>query len=741
MRQILGTSNGAVVARMPRPTVDRGSVLVRVHYSFISAGTELAPLRNTIVAPEASTAVKIEAYTNLSKTYISAALRNPAAAFRFAARLAKQKLEQFSPPPQVKDTSSPPPVADDMNDQGWNLGYSVAGEVVEVGADVHDFAPGDRVACGGAGQANHADYVCVKRNLVVRIPAQCSFQDAATATVGSIALQGVRRASPLLGERIAVLGLGVIGQLTAQMLRANGCTVVGLDLSRSRVDRALSLGMPAGVTDSDEFKRLVRDATGGWGVDRTLITAATKSDSLINLAMEITRPKGTVVVVGDVGLNVKRDVFYRKEIDLLMSTSYGPGRYDRKYENDGNDYPFPYVRWTLNRNLQAYLECVADGRINVAGIIDRVLTIDEAPGFYRSAAGQQSDPPIGVLISYPPEQDDSPRLTLKGHLAPPQGAIRYALVGAGGFGTSMLVPQMNKRKDRFFLRGVVSRDAARGGNFARTNRVEVLTTDIDAVLADSEFDLVVIATRHHEHAGSVVKALKAGKHVFVEKPLALTWEELDSVVETYNSRNPAPLLMVGFNRRFSPALQTLRQIVAERRSPIMVNYRVNAKYIPIDHWVHTAEGGGRNIGEACHMYDVFRFLAGSAVERIAAATINPAKLPYNRNDNFVATITYADGSIGNLIYTALGPNDGMAKERIEVFCDGEAYVVDDFKSLTKSSNNTILWKSGDPEKGHFEELSRFGDAIAGGLDAPISFDELIETSAVALHVEDLLYER
>ena len=740
MRQILGTINGAVVARMPRPTAERGSVLVRVHFSFISAGTELAPLRNRIVAPEASTAAKIEAYTNLSKTYINAALKNPAAAFRFAARIAKHKLEQIAPAPAVTEAGSPR-IAGDMDDQGWNLGYSVAGEVVEVGADVDDFVPGDRVACGGAGQANHADYVCVKRNLVVRIPPQCSFQDAATATVGSIALQGVRRAAPLLGERVAVLGLGVIGQLTAQLLRANGCTALGLDLSQSRVERALGLGMPAGATEVEEFKKLVRDATAGWGVDRTLITAATKSDSLINLAMEITRPKGTVVVVGDVGLNVKRDVFYRKEIDLLISTSYGPGRYDRQYENDGNDYPFPYVRWTLNRNLQAYLECVADGRIKVSGIVDRVLSIDEAPSFYRSAVGRQSDPPIGVLISYPPEQDDSPRLSLKGHLAPPQGVIRYALVGAGGFGTSMLVPQMNKRKDRFFLRGVVSRDAARGGNFARENRVEVLTTDIDAVLSDPEFDLVVIATRHHEHAASVVKSLKAGKHVFVEKPLALSWEELDSIVEAYSSRNPAPLLMVGFNRRFSPALQTLRGIVADRRSPIMVNYRVNGKYISLDHWVHTSEGGGRNIGEACHMYDVFRFLSGSPVDRITAATINPGNLPYNRNDNFVATVTYADGSIGNLTYTALGPNDGMAKERIEVFCDGEAYVVDDFKSLTRSSNNTILWQSGESKKGHFEELSQFGDAIATGEDAPISFDQLIETSAVALHVEDLLHGR
>src|SRR5262245_25960217 len=260
MRQILGTINGAVVARMPRPTVERGSLLVRVHFSFISAGTELAPLRNTIVAPEASTAAKIEAYTNLSKKYINAALKNPAAAFRFAARIAKQKLEQIAPATAVTEAGSPR-IFGDMDDQGWNLGYSVAGEVVEVGADVNDFVPGDRVACGGAGQANHADYVCVKRNLVVRIPPQCSFQDAATATVGSIALQGVRRAGPLLGERVAVLGLGVIGQLTAQLLRANGCTALGLDLSQSRVGRALALGMPAGSTQVEEFKKLVRDTT------------------------------------------------------------------------------------------------------------------------------------------------------------------------------------------------------------------------------------------------------------------------------------------------------------------------------------------------------------------------------------------------------------------------------------------------------------------------------------------------
>jgi predicted dehydrogenase len=304
----------------------------------------------------------------------------------------------------------------------------------------------------------------------------------------------------------------------------------------------------------------------------------------------------------------------------------------------------------------------------------------------------------------------------------------------------MLVPQLKRRPDRFFLRGVVSRDTTRGGNFARANSVEVVATDLDSVLKDPDFDLVVIATRHHEHAAMTVRALNAGKHVFVEKPLALNWDELDRVVEAHAEANH-PSLMVGFNRRFSPALQTIKEHIKSRRSPLMIQYRVNARYIPLDHWVHTVEGGGRNIGEACHMYDVFRFLSGAPAERISATSIHPHDLPYNRNDNFIATVSYGDGSIASLIYTALGPNEGLAKERIEIFCDGEAYIVDDFKTAVRSSQNEILWQSNEADKGHFEQLSRFGDSIAKGEPPPIAFEELIETSAVALHVEDLLHGR
>jgi predicted dehydrogenase len=447
------------------------------------------------------------------------------------------------------------------------------------------------------------------------------------------------------------------------------------------------------------------------------------------------------VLVGDVGLKIERDVFYRKEIDLLMSTSYGPGRYDPSYETEGHDYPFAYVRWTINRNVETYLHLIARERLSIRPLIDRVVAVEETPIVYRELADADGGQPLGVLIRYDHpavETAAAERIVLRGHKTPPDGVLRYALVGAGAFGTSMLVPQMKKRRDRFFLKAVVSRSASQGGNFARANQVEVLASDIDVVLKDPSIDLVVISTRHHLHAEQSVRALEAGKHVFVEKPLALTWDELDRVNATYRSLMPAPLLMVGFNRRFSPAVQKIREMTASRRAPLVLEYRLNAGYIPLEHWVHGVEGGGRNIGEACHMYDVFRSLTGAPAKSVSATSIDPRTLPYRRDDNFSATITYEDGSLAHLIYTALGPKTGLGKERLEVFCDGETYVLDDYKSLTRGSDGSMLWQSGEIDKGHFEELSRFGDAIAEGTPPPIAFDELVETSAVALHVQELL---
>jgi len=748
MRQLLMNMSGVTVARMPRPAVQPGTVLIHVCYSLVSVGTEVAPLRPASVAAPDTPAIErnLDRARQL-KHYAAASLKDPRKAVRRLSQIAERRLSRARQTAAATVGVTPAPAASDMSAQGWAIGYSLAGDVVAVGEGIHDLAAGDRVAAAGAGQANHAEYVNVPRNLVCPLPAGCEMKHAASATLGSIALQGVRRAAPQLGERIAVIGLGLIGQITIQLLKAAGCRVIGLDLDAARVERATSLGLDAGASDVDGFKTMVRDFTGGHGADRTLMTAATKSHAVVNLAMEVTRAKGVVVIVGDVGLNVDRAVFYRKEIDLLMSTSYGPGRYDTDYEAEGHDYPFAYVRWTLNRNMQAYLELVATGRMDFGALIDRIVPIDEAPAIYSELAKADGPLPLGVLIEYPPstgadEAGAAPdRLTLQGHRRPPEGRINYALVGAGAFGTSMLVPQMRKRADRYFLRGVVSRTGTQGSNFARDNQVEVLASDLDAILRDPEFHLVVIATRHHEHADQVARSLAAGKHVFVEKPLAIGWDELARVVDAYERRTDGTLLMVGFNRRFSPALQQLKEQLKNRRSPLVMQYRLNAGYIPLEHWVHGAHGGGRNVGEACHMYDVFRFLTGAPARTVDAAAIDPGALPFRRDDNFVATITYADGSVATLTYTALGPKAGLGKEHLTVFADGEAFVVDDFRKLTRASDSAVLWQGGEPDKGHFEELSRLGDAIASGADAPIPFDDLIETSAVALTVQDLLLGR
>jgi len=746
MRQILLNTGGAVVARMPRPVVAPGTVLIRVRYSFVSIGTEIAPLRPAkIAAPDTtSTEIALER-ARLLRHYFRASVRDPRKAVARLSQMARQRLAKSGRQPAVQNAAPGRPEPSDLYAQGWAVGYSAAGEVVAVGPGVTEFAAGDRVAAAGAGQANHADFIVVPRHLVCRVPQGCDLRDAASTTIGAIAMQGVRRAAPQLGERACVLGLGLIGQITVQLLKAAGNRVIGLDLDPERVARARGLGLDAGASDSAEFGRLVRDFTEGRGADRTLMTAATKSDVVINLAMEVTRAKGTVVIVGDVGLDVDRALFYRKEIDLLMSTSYGPGRYDPAYEVEGHDYPYPYVRWTLNRNMQSYLELVARGDVRIAPLVDRTVAVDDAPAVYEALAKGEGRLPLGVVVEYPDVAEaDEPmpsRMSLAGVRRTPSGRVNYALVGAGSFGTSMLVPQMRKRKDVFTLRGIVSRTGVQGGNFARENQVEVLSSDLDAVLRDPAFDLMVIATRHHEHADQTIRALRAGRHVFVEKPLALTWDELASVVDAHQALTEQKILMVGFNRRFSPALRKLKEHITGRRTPLVIEYRLNAGYLAPDHWVHGPQGGGRNVGEACHMYDVFRFLAGAPVKSVNATPIDAGSLPYSRNDNFIATLGYEDGSVASLVYTALGPTSGMGKEQITVFVDGEAFVVDDFRKLVRASDGNVLWQSGEADKGHAEELSRLGDAIANGGEAPIPFDELVETSAVALHVEDLLFGR
>ena len=894
MKQILFSQNKAVLARVPRPAVERGSILVRVHYSLISTGTELAPL---IAAQNSQEAQQVVPTLQRLPQLLGKAVRNPGLAAERLKQLSRSYVysvrQKLVPLPRPERSSGDRPVdlfnakaapagvawekgsarevtassqgvtvrangesgvyqavsqpiavgrgnwlklelagevtggefivgvltadrgswlsnhplcdgalehtivvdpgdqpyvwlviylssaaakdsgpvvdlnrlmvsstpadseaADDMTAIGWNVGYSAAGEVIGVGEGVDGIRIGDFVACGGAGQANHAEFISVKRNLAAVVPRDCPLDLAATTTVGTIALQGVRRTDPKLGETVAVVGLGLLGLITCQLLKANGCRVLGLDLSQSRAERALALGIEAATTDPVRFRDLVNDATGSQGADATIITAATKSSALVNDAMKTTRRKGRVVVVGDIGLEVERADFYRKEIDLLISSSYGPGRYDPAYERDGIDYPYAYVRWTQNRNMQAYLNLVASGRIDVGRLIDERLPLAEAPrGYERLASG--ADAPVGVLIEYPVAADRSSAgvsegvrpepevvVELRGHRPKRKAPINYVLVGAGAFGTSMLVPQLERCGGRFELLGVVSRDAVRAGNFARQQRLQLLASDLAAVLERPDVELVVIATRHNLHAEQTAEGLLAGRHVFVEKPLALSWPELDRVLDAHAKRPKPVLLMVGFNRRFAPATGILRDRLAGRSAPLVMQYRMNGGYIPPDSWIQGTEGGGRNLGEACHIYDLFRSLAGAPVASISAVPIDPKGTAYLVNDNFVATLTYGDGSLATLTYVANGPKEGLGKERLEVFCEGKAYVLDDFLKLTEFPGNKSLWTAQTADKGHFEELNRFGEAIAAGAEeAPISFDEIVETTAVSLHIEDLLQGR
>jgi predicted dehydrogenase/threonine dehydrogenase-like Zn-dependent dehydrogenase len=871
MRQVLLTNEGVKVARMPAPTIEAGSVLIRVEYSMISVGTEVAGLRKPDLEPS-TTLGQAKVISAQARRYFHKAITNPRLAAarikkignRYLSRLIqehsskrsvdaplnellwqKQNADEFIAgeggiqittdgsdwhyqaitsffqipegnlvaidiageiktgkilvgildelgekwlsnrvllPGQLNDrlifdprgasgaklvisnaqggsskasfekfsvlTVSPSPDGvplSEMEEIGWNLGYSAAGTVVSVGEGVSDIFPGDRVACGGAGKANHADFVLVPRNLLARVPDGCETRWASTTTIGAIALQGVRRAQPVLGERICVIGLGMLGQLTVQLLRASGCQVLGIDLDKRRVERAKSLGMEFGVSDPLDLARVVRDFTSGQGVDRTLITAATKSDTVINSAMEVTRRRGTVVIVGDIGMHIERAHFYRKEIDLLMSTSYGPGRYDSKYEEQGIDYPFAYVRWTLNRNMQSYMELIASGRLNIASLVDVFAPVDDATALYNNLANSK-EPPMGVIFEYKAkenfdETEEGTSVHLRGSRTDQTGKVNYVLVGAGAYGIAMLVPMLDKHQDRFFLRGVVSRDTIRGGNFVRDRRLGVFSSNLDDVVNDADNHMVVIATRHIDHTQQVVCALKAGKHVFVEKPLAINWEQLNSVVTCYESLNIKPVLMVGFNRRFSPAVKALKEVLIGRTSPLMINYRLNGGYIPLDHWIQNDQGGGRNIGEACHMYDVFRSLIGTQVVSAAATGINPGGKPYLPSDNFTASMSYGDGSVASLFYTALGPKQGLPKERIEVFCDGEAYIIDDFKQLIRASNSEVIWSSNEVDKGQSTQMSELADSLYKKGVAPIPFEEIIETTALALFVEDMLYGR
>jgi predicted dehydrogenase len=703
LKQVLIKKGVVVVEDVPAPSVEAGCVLVKVERSCVSPGTESAAAQSS------------------GEPLYKRAIKNPALATRVVGMMLDEGIGRVMERVMGRLAS------------GMETGYSAAGVIIGVGDGVAGFAIGDRVACAGTGYANHAEIINVPVNLAVKIPAGVDMGPASTVALGAIAMQGVRRATTSIGETVAVIGLGALGLLTAQMLRAAGCRVIGSDIDEARLEKASALGMNFGINpDAEDYPARVYALTGGVGADAVIITAASKSSDIVSEAMRACRRKGKVVLVGDVGLNLNRADMYEKELDFFISTSYGPGRYDKCYEREGQDYPLAYVRWTEGRNMEEYLRLLAEGKISVSGMSE-TYDIDNAPSAYSRLTAEENRP-LFVILSYPPTAE-APIRKMSVHAAKPSaGKIRVAVIGASSFAESVHLPNMLRLRDSFSVRAIMSKKGSRAKALATRFGAELATTDIDEILADPEINLVLITTRHNLHAGLVLRALNAGKNVFVEKPLAITAEQLDDI-EAFYAANPAgPLLMTGFNRSFSPPIQVITDAMRGRNTPMMLNYRMNAGYLPPDHWTRGPEGGGRNIGEACHIYDLFNLLSGATFTDMSAISINPSSPQWGMDDNFIATVKYSDGSVCSLTYTALGAKS-HPKERMDIYCDGKVFSLDDYHSLTVDGIKHRGWKSRTQEKGHYEELLSLADCLTKGGPWPIPLDRQISSTRISLTVD------
>jgi predicted dehydrogenase/threonine dehydrogenase-like Zn-dependent dehydrogenase len=705
--QNLKTGEG-VVADVPAPVVQPGRVLVRAAASLVSAGTE-------------------RAFVELGrKTLLGKAKERPDLVGKVFEKVKSEGL--LSTLQSVREKL----------DESHALGYSAAGRVVEVGEGVTEFRAGDRVACAGTGYAAHAELLSVPKNLCVRLPEGVDFETAAFATVGAIALQGVRLAEPTLGESVVVIGLGLIGQLAAQLLKANGCRVFGVDLDPTKVELAKSLGADDGRVAGAGLKEAVLKWSRGRGADAVLLTAATQSDEPVELAGEISRLRGRVVAVGLVGMNVPRAAYFRRELTLRVSMSYGPGRYDPEYEERGHDYPLPYVRWTEGRNLEAFLDLAAAGSVKTAPLVTHRFPVEEGARAYRLISGDTGEPYLAVLINYDAERRIERHVrnqisNLKSEIS--NSRVRVGMVGAGDYARRMLLPHFKAEGVEFVsiatASGVTARDAGRRYSFAR------FVSGTDEVLGEEGVNLLVIATRHDTHAGLARRALERGLDVFVEKPLALNDEELDELLEAADRSKGR--LTVGFNRRFSPHARQAGEFFKDRRAPLSILYRVNAGRVPRTHWTQDArEGGGRIRGEVCHFVDFMQYVTGSRVSRVYAEAVSSDDRESIDDDSVFITLKFADGSNGTIAYLAEGDR-ALPKERVEIFGAGRTFVIEDFRAASGyAGGRGAGTRLRAQDKGQREEVRAVCAALRDGAPAPIPLEVLVNTTRTTFRILDSL---
>lgn len=709
MKQLLQNlrSGETLVVDVPMPAPQRGEVLVRTAASLVSAGTE----RMVVEFAEKSLVGKARSRPDLVRQVLDKARREGA----------MTTLE----------------AAFNRLDQPMALGYSSAGTVIGLGDAVQRVRVGERVACAGGGYAVHAEYACIPVNLVAPLPDTVGFEPAAFATLGAIAMHGFRLARVQLGETVAVVGLGLLGLLAAQIARAAGCRVIGADLLLDRIELARRLGFEAVSTEAapDAAAAFSR----GRGCDAVLICADTHTSEPVELAGVIARDRAQVVAVGAVGLTLPRKIYYEKELSFVNSRSYGPGRYDPGYEEGGRDYPLGYVRWTEGRNLEAVVDLLAAGSLDVGSLISHRFPIESAPEAYALITGKRSEPFLGVLLTYPsaaadeaypedaPVDDDAgasdPALAAaKTASSEKTGPVGIGVWGAGNFGTAVLLPAL-KKLPTVRLVGVSTASGMSARHAADRFGFGYAAADRQQILDDPAVEAVAILTPHHVHAAQTIEALQAGKHVFCEKPLALTADELFAIEDVLAGR-PDQILMVGYNRRFAPLAQRMKAFLAGRSEPLAAHYRVNAGYLPPTHWTHDLEnGGGRIVGEACHFIDFLIFLVGALPVEVAARGL-PDVGRY-REDNVLLQLVFPDGSIGQVTYLANG-DKAFPKERVEVFCGGRVAVLDDFRLLecVQGGRRETVRSRLRQDKGHSAEMEVFAAAVRSGGPPPVPVEQI-----------------
>jgi len=703
MKQAVVKKGKVIAQNVPSPNVSKGSVLIKVHYSCISAGTEMSSVNTT------------------KKSLIKRAIDSP------------EEVKEVLDFVKVNGIQKTIQKVRGVIDGGKQTGYSVAGEVIAIGKDVSNFQIGDRVAAAGAGIANHAEYVDVPTNLVMKMPNGLDYKYASTVTMGGIAMQGVRRADLRFGESCVVVGAGILGLLALQMLKLSGVRVIVTDLDEHRLSLAKELGADLCVNPTKEDAvKIASSFSGGHGVDCVLFTAATSSSKPLSDSFKMCRKKGKVVLVGVVGMEINRGDMYAKELDFQISTSYGPGRYDSNYEEKGLDYPLAYVRWTENRNMTEYLQLLNEEKIKVEPLIDAVFGIEKVDEAFASleAEGQK---PIIVLLDYK-LTDNLKKIKIKSSPVN-RDTINVGIVGAGNFVTGMHLPNMKKLGSKYALRAVMNRTGFSADAVAKQFGADYSTTDFDEIINDKDIDLVMITTRHDSHADYVLRSLKAGKHTFVEKPLAINQEELDQIKAFYNSDVAnKPVLMTGFNRRFSQFTTEIKKHTDKRINPLFVQYRMNAGFIPLDSWVH--DHGGRIIGEGCHLIDLMTSLTNSKIRSISYEKLSPSNEKFSQQDNVAIILKYEDGSVCNIHYFACGSKQ-VSKEYMEVHFDEKTIVMDDYKSLKGYGVKVKEINLNRSDKGQKEELEALYETLKGNTEKwPISIEDMIQTTEATFLINE-----